>query len=165
MASQEGQGEDTSRKQKHKFSDDEIAILIEERIVKSDKHFGKCDGPDRADPHNIPAGADASWADPDVSPGSTNEVRSSPSPREPGRSKSQVAQQRRETAGVRKRIGSVGTASTEDAEDEFGRFARIQEPRGLLVPSAPLKCGTGEKTRTAAVPTRDKESRLREAEL
>ncbi|KAJ1142925.1 hypothetical protein NDU88_009237 [Pleurodeles waltl] len=124
-----------------------------------------CDGPDWADPHNFSAGADTSWADPDVSPGSTNQVRPSPSTLEPGSSKSQVAQQRKEKAGVRRRIGSVGTASTEDAKDELGRFARIQEPRGLPVPSAPLECGTGEKTRTAAVPTRDEESRLREAEL
>ncbi|KAJ1176057.1 hypothetical protein NDU88_001340 [Pleurodeles waltl] len=100
-----------------------------------------------------------------MSPGSTNQVRSSPSPREPGRSKSQVAEQRRETAGVQRRIGSVSTASTEDAKDESGRSARIPEPRGLLVPSAPLECGTEVKNRTATVPTRDEESRLREAEL
>ncbi|KAJ1176056.1 hypothetical protein NDU88_001339 [Pleurodeles waltl] len=98
-------------------------------------------------------------------PGSTNPVRSSPSPREPGRSKSQVVEQRRETAGVWRRIGSVGTASTEDAKDESGRSARITKPRGLLVPSASRECGTGVKNRTAEVPTRDEESRLREAEL
>ncbi|KAJ1202662.1 hypothetical protein NDU88_006459 [Pleurodeles waltl] len=124
-----------------------------------------CDGPDRADPHNISTSADASWADPDMSPGSTNPVRSSPSPREPGRSKSKVAEQRGETAGVRRRIKSVCTTSTEDAEDKSGRSARIPEPRGLLVPSAPIECGTGVKNRTASVPTRDKESQLREAEL
>ncbi|KAJ1150022.1 hypothetical protein NDU88_002820 [Pleurodeles waltl] len=114
-----------------------------------------CDGPDRADLHNILAGADASWADPDVSPGSTNRVSLSPSPREPGLLKSQVAHWRGRMVGVRRRIGSFVTASTEEAEDEFGRFYRIQEPRGLPVPSAPLECGTGEKTRTAAVPIRD----------
>ncbi|KAJ1158974.1 hypothetical protein NDU88_011646 [Pleurodeles waltl] len=92
-------------------------------------------------------------------------MRSSPSPREPGRSKSQVAEQRGRTAGAQRRVGSEDTEDTENTEDESRRSARTQEPRRLLVPSTPLECGTGVENMTAAVPTRDKESRLREAEL
>ncbi|KAJ1178323.1 hypothetical protein NDU88_003569 [Pleurodeles waltl] len=88
-------------------------------------------------------------------------VRSELSPRAPGRSKGQVTELRRRTADERRRVRSK---DTEDTEDESRRSPRTQEPRRLLVPSAPLECGTGVKNGTA-VPTREKESQLREAEL
>ncbi|KAJ1154022.1 hypothetical protein NDU88_006779 [Pleurodeles waltl] len=100
-----------------------------------------------------------------MSPGSTNPVGSRLSPREPGRSKGQVAELRRRTADERRRVGNKNTEDTEDTEDESRRSVRTQEPRRLLVPSAPLECGTGVKNGTAAVPTRDEESQPREAEL
>ncbi|KAJ1192005.1 hypothetical protein NDU88_001317 [Pleurodeles waltl] len=65
---------------------------------------------------------------------------------------------------MRRCNGRFETASPEEAEDEFGRIDGSKEPRGLLGPSTPLECGTERKTRTAAVPIRDKGIRLRGAE-
>ncbi|KAJ1176668.1 hypothetical protein NDU88_001937 [Pleurodeles waltl] len=117
-----------------------------------------CDGPDLADPHNISTGAVASWVDPEMSPGSTNPVGSRLSPREPGRSKGQVAELRRRTADEQRRVGN------KDTEDEPRRPVRTEESRRPLGSSATLECGAGAKNGTTAVSTRDEESRPQEAE-
>ncbi|KAJ1094340.1 hypothetical protein NDU88_007418 [Pleurodeles waltl] len=96
-----------------------------------------CDGPDRADLHNISTGADASWVDPDMSPGSTNPVGSRLSPQEPGRSKGQVTELRGRTVDERRRVRN------KDTEDESRRPVRTQESRRPLGPTAPLEYGTG----------------------
>ncbi|KAJ1086873.1 hypothetical protein NDU88_000073 [Pleurodeles waltl] len=92
-----------------------------------------------------------------MSPGSTNPMCSRRSPREPGRSKGQVAELRKRTADERRRVGK------KDTEDESRRLVRTQESRRPLGPSAPLECGAGAKNRTAAVPSRDTKSQPREA--
>ncbi|KAJ1128395.1 hypothetical protein NDU88_006774 [Pleurodeles waltl] len=91
-------------------------------------------------------------------PGSTNPVGSRLSPWEPGRSKGQVAELRGRTADERRRAGN------KDTEDEFRRPVRTQESRRPLGSSATLECGAGAQNGTAAVPTRDEESRPRETE-
>ncbi|KAJ1163106.1 hypothetical protein NDU88_003569 [Pleurodeles waltl] len=123
-----------------------------------------CDWPDWTDPHNVPACADASSADPNVSPGSTNRVGQSPSQREPGLLKGQAARRRRRTVVVRRENGSSETAIAEEDEDGIGKSDGSEGPREPTVPSALLECGAGEKTRTAAVPIGGEESRLRGAE-
>ncbi|KAJ1166891.1 hypothetical protein NDU88_007287 [Pleurodeles waltl] len=68
---------------------------------------------------------------------------------------SQAARRRGGTAVVRRKNGSLETVVTEEDEDGIGDSDGSKGPRGLTGPSAPLEYGTGEKTRTAAVPIGD----------
>ncbi|KAJ1087957.1 hypothetical protein NDU88_001116 [Pleurodeles waltl] len=71
-----------------------------------------------------------------------------------------------EMAVVRRENGTSETAIArrEEDEDGIGKPDGSEGPRELTGPSAPLECGIGEKTRTAAVPIGEEESRLRGAE-
>ncbi|KAJ1202796.1 hypothetical protein NDU88_006591 [Pleurodeles waltl] len=84
------------------------AVQLEDGRVRNLQH-SVCDGSDLADPHNNSTGAVASWVDPETSPGSTNPMGSRLSPREPGRSKGQVAELRWRTADERRRVGHQDT--------------------------------------------------------
>ncbi|KAJ1136099.1 hypothetical protein NDU88_002517 [Pleurodeles waltl] len=90
--------------------------------------------------------------------GSTNPGGSRLSPREPGRSKDQVAELERRTAEDRSGVGG------KDTEAESRRLVRTKGSRRPLGLSAPLDCGAGAENRITVVPTRDEERRPREAE-
>ncbi|KAJ1144911.1 hypothetical protein NDU88_011205 [Pleurodeles waltl] len=125
-----------------------------------------CDGPDWAGPHNAPACAGASSADPDVSPGSTNRVGQRPHQQEPGQLKGQASRLEDGKAIVRREDGITTTeeGDREEAEDRIETPDGRGRPRDLTGPSAPLECGRGEKTRNSAVPIGYKGSWLRGAE-
>ncbi|KAJ1118610.1 hypothetical protein NDU88_006800 [Pleurodeles waltl] len=93
-----------------------------------------------------------------------NRVGQSPSQREPGLLKGQAARRKGRTAVVRRGDGSFETALPEEDEDGIRKAEGNELSRGLPGPPAPLECGAREKTRTAAVPLGDEESRLRGAE-
>ncbi|KAJ1202787.1 hypothetical protein NDU88_006583 [Pleurodeles waltl] len=80
------------------------------------------------------------------------------SPREPGRSKGQVAELRWRTADEWRRVGH------QDTEDDPRRPVTTQESKRPLGSSAILECGAGVKNGTAPVLARDEESRPRETE-
>ncbi|KAJ1170890.1 hypothetical protein NDU88_002761 [Pleurodeles waltl] len=93
-------------------------------------------------------------------------VGQSPHQREPGQLKGQASRWGEEKAIVRGEDGTTMTEEGDREEDEDGIETpdRSGRPRDLTGPSAPLECGRGEKTRTAAVPIGDEESWLRGAE-
>ncbi|KAJ1089171.1 hypothetical protein NDU88_002322 [Pleurodeles waltl] len=93
-----------------------------------------------------------------------NRVGQSPLQREPGLLKGQAARRKGRTAVVRRGDGSLEMALPEEDEDGMGKAEGNEVLRGLTGPPAPLECGAREKTRTAAVPLGDEESRLQGAE-
>ncbi|KAJ1101456.1 hypothetical protein NDU88_006524 [Pleurodeles waltl] len=103
---------------------------------------------------------------PDVSLGSTNRVGQSLHQWEPGLLKGQASRRGEEKAIVRREDGTTTMEEDDREEDEDGIETLMgAEDQGFSQgPSAPLECGRGEKTRTAAVPIGDEESRLRGAE-
>ncbi|KAJ1194288.1 hypothetical protein NDU88_003577, partial [Pleurodeles waltl] len=117
-----------------------------------------CDGSDRADPHTISIGADTAWDDPEVPPRSPHPIGSGLSPWEPGDSKGQVAELGRRTADGRR--GFVHEAT----EDPLRTLVKPQGSRRLLGLSAPLKTQARAEQGIIAVPTRDEDSRPREAD-
>ncbi|KAJ1081298.1 hypothetical protein NDU88_001480 [Pleurodeles waltl] len=78
----------------------------------------------------------------------------------------QAALRRGRTVVVRRENGTSETAIArrEEDEDGIGKPDWREGPRELTGPSAPLECGTGAKTRTAALPIGNEESRLQGAE-
>ncbi|KAJ1140151.1 hypothetical protein NDU88_006511 [Pleurodeles waltl] len=116
------------------------------------RHSSLCDGSDRADPHTISTGADATWDDPEVPPRSPHPIGSGLSPREPGKSKGQVTELGERTADGRRGF------LTEATEDPLRRLVRPQGSRRLLGLSAPLENRARAEQGITAVPTRDEDS-------
>ncbi|KAJ1119778.1 hypothetical protein NDU88_007963 [Pleurodeles waltl] len=120
--------------------------------------MGYCDGSDRADQHTISTGADATWDDPEVPPRSPHPIGSGLSLREPGESEGQVAELGRRTADGRRGFGQEAT------EDPPRRLVRPQGSRRLLGLLAPLENKARAEQGVIVVPTRDEDSRPREAD-
>ncbi|KAJ1180982.1 hypothetical protein NDU88_006193 [Pleurodeles waltl] len=120
--------------------------------------LGTCNGSDRADPHTISTGAAATWVDLEVPQRSPNTIGSGLSPQEPGKPKDQVAELGERTSDGRR---GVVKKATEDPPRRLVRTQGSGRPLGL---SAPLECGARVEQGITAVPTRDEESRPREAE-
>ncbi|KAJ1115626.1 hypothetical protein NDU88_003848 [Pleurodeles waltl] len=122
-----------------------------------------CDGPDWADPHNAPACTDASPADPDGPPRSSNHVIRCPHQWEPGRLKGlpPLPGKRAIESGVPKRKTTEET--TEKDEDDRTTPDVSGGSKGRAEPSTPFECCGKKKSRKPAVPIGDEENSLRGA--
>ncbi|KAJ1189659.1 hypothetical protein NDU88_006403 [Pleurodeles waltl] len=97
----------------------------------------RCDGSDRADPHTISTGADATWDDPEVPLRSTHPIGSGLSPREPGKSKGQVAEM--ENGGWSERIRKGGYRGPTPKTREAPGVEKT--PRAIGTPQEQSKSG------------------------